>query len=262
MLYGRICGIPESQVNKRASTVIKQVELGHHADKLTLVYCGGNRRKLALGISIIGDPSILLIDEPTSGLDPIASKRVWKSIADSSQNHSVFLATHSNSEAEALATRIVTISKGSLCPIFSDVNAVRSTGVIGRGFFTQNTKVSSVSVDIRLSSFARQANSLQSLMNEIDALFPQKIILERSTSLISFSCSRGPNTVSLGEMVEQIQSNILTFQCVESFRLCQGVLGLDGIKKGLPEKGQGQTEAQSGSSVTICQTNNLNRLSI
>lgn len=106
--------------------MIKDVDLEHHADELTIIYCGGNRRKLALGISMIGDPSILLIDESSSGLDPIASIKVWKSIFNTSKDNGVILATHSNCEAAALSSRIANISQGQLQPLrFKKENTVR-----------------------------------------------------------------------------------------------------------------------------------------
>ena len=43
------------------------VILGTKKNKMSTTLSGGMKRKLHLGISIIGDSSILLLDEPTSG---------------------------------------------------------------------------------------------------------------------------------------------------------------------------------------------------
>jgi ATP-binding cassette subfamily A (ABC1) protein 3 len=45
-----------------------------HADKAAGTYSGGNKRKLSLGIALIGEPEVLLIDEASSGMDPSVSK--------------------------------------------------------------------------------------------------------------------------------------------------------------------------------------------
>ena len=39
---------------------------------------GGMRRRLSLGISLIGDPSIVFLDEPTTGLDPENKRQIWE----------------------------------------------------------------------------------------------------------------------------------------------------------------------------------------
>ena len=33
-------------------------------------YSGGNKRKLALAIALVGEPAALLLDEPSAGVDP------------------------------------------------------------------------------------------------------------------------------------------------------------------------------------------------
>jgi len=44
-----------------------------HSDKAAGTYSGGNKRKLSLGIALIGEPNIVLIDEASSGMDPSVS---------------------------------------------------------------------------------------------------------------------------------------------------------------------------------------------
>jgi ABC-type multidrug transport system ATPase subunit len=125
VLYGRICGISESLVNERATKVLSCIELEQQSDMVTKLYCGGDRRKLALGISLIGDPEILLIDECCSGIDPLSSLKIWRSIADASKDAGVILATHNFQEAEALCTEIASISCGRVQ--FRGAETVRAT---------------------------------------------------------------------------------------------------------------------------------------
>ena len=46
-----------------------------------VVFSGGNRRKLSIGIALIGNPSIIFLDEPTAGVDPGARRVLWNTMA-------------------------------------------------------------------------------------------------------------------------------------------------------------------------------------
>ncbi len=48
--------------------------LTEHADKLASTLSGGMKRKLSLGMALIGGSKVIILDEPTSGLD-VESRR-------------------------------------------------------------------------------------------------------------------------------------------------------------------------------------------
>lgn len=77
---------------------------------------GGMRRRLSLGIAMIGSPEIILLDEPTTGLDPANRAQIWKIIANIKEaaNQVVLITTHSMDEADALCTRIGIMAAGNL----------------------------------------------------------------------------------------------------------------------------------------------------
>jgi ATP-binding cassette, subfamily A (ABC1), member 3 len=52
---------------------------------------GGNKRKLSLGIALIGNPELVLLDEPSSGMDPLAKRTMWKTLAEFVPGRSVLL---------------------------------------------------------------------------------------------------------------------------------------------------------------------------
>jgi ATP-binding cassette subfamily A (ABC1) protein 3 len=65
------------------------------------VLSGGNKRKMCVGMAMIGNPSIAFFDEPSAGVDPISRRFLWKSLSASAKslNTSMILTTHSMNEA-------------------------------------------------------------------------------------------------------------------------------------------------------------------
>jgi len=81
---------------------------------------GGNKRKLSLGIALIGNPSVLLIDEGSSGMDAAAKRIMWKTLASVSAGRAMVLTTHAMEEADALADRVGIMAKRMLALGTSD----------------------------------------------------------------------------------------------------------------------------------------------
>ena len=75
---------------------------------------GGQRQRLALGISLINNPSVLLLDEPTTGLDPNARREIWDILRKLRENKdtSMILTTHYMEEAEYLCDYIIIMDQG------------------------------------------------------------------------------------------------------------------------------------------------------
>lgn len=62
-------GVPEERVSAEVATVLRRTALPPEmADRPAGQYSGGSKRKLALGIALVGGPSTILLDEPSSGM--------------------------------------------------------------------------------------------------------------------------------------------------------------------------------------------------
>jgi ABC-type multidrug transport system ATPase subunit len=113
-LYARIKAVPEEMIAEYVTAMIQKLQLQAYADKPCGGYSGGNKRKLSVGIALIGDPSIVFLDEPSSGMDPDARRFMWKLISSTMAGRSVILTTHSMEECEALCGRIAIMAAGRL----------------------------------------------------------------------------------------------------------------------------------------------------
>jgi len=95
--------------------VLELVDLTAEAGVKVGVLSGGQRRRVDVGIGIIGRPDILFLDEPTTGLDPEARRRAWVGVENlTSSGTTVVLTTHYIEEADHLADRVIVLAAGRI----------------------------------------------------------------------------------------------------------------------------------------------------
>ncbi|OUM70652.1 hypothetical protein PIROE2DRAFT_1187 [Piromyces sp. E2] len=70
---------------------------------------GGEKRRLSLALSLIGNPKMIILDEPTTGIDPLMRNNLWNVISDLKKSKTILL-----EEANALCNRIGIIVNGSI----------------------------------------------------------------------------------------------------------------------------------------------------
>lgn len=112
--YARVRGIPASGMEYNVEQVIRAVGLTQFRDRMARALSGGNKRKLSLGIALMGNPTVVLLDEPSSGLDAAAKRIMWRTLAETVPGRSILLTTHSMEEADALAGRAGILAKRML----------------------------------------------------------------------------------------------------------------------------------------------------
>jgi ABC-2 type transport system ATP-binding protein len=98
--------------------VITLVGLQEKADDRARTLSGGQRRRLDVGLGIIGRPELLFLDEPTTGFDPEARRAFWILIRQlKSEGTTILLTTHYLDEAEALADRVAVMNHGEILEV-------------------------------------------------------------------------------------------------------------------------------------------------
>jgi ABC-2 type transport system ATP-binding protein len=76
---------------------------------------GGERRRLDLGLALLGRPEVLFLDEPTTGLDAEGRRDTWELVRElRAGGTTVLLTTHYLEEAEALADRLAIMREGRI----------------------------------------------------------------------------------------------------------------------------------------------------
>ncbi len=114
-MVGRLFGLGKKAAKAAAVRVLAQMQLTDDADRLVRTYSGGMRRRIDLGISLVGTPRLLLLDEPSAGLDPGSRIRLWDAIRGLVVTGTdILLTTQYLDEADRLASDIVIIDHGKV----------------------------------------------------------------------------------------------------------------------------------------------------
>jgi len=95
--------------------VVELVGLSDKRDARARTLSGGQKRRLDLGLALVGDPAVLFLDEPTTGLDPGARRAAWDTVRGLRElGKTVLLTTHYLDEAEQLADRVAVLRRGQI----------------------------------------------------------------------------------------------------------------------------------------------------
>jgi ABC-2 type transport system ATP-binding protein len=96
-----------------AEEVVALVGLAEKANARVRTLSGGQKRRLDLGLALVGDPELIFLDEPTTGFDPGARRTAWETIRDlRALGKTILLTTHYLDEAEQLADRVAVLRDG------------------------------------------------------------------------------------------------------------------------------------------------------
>jgi ABC-2 type transport system ATP-binding protein len=100
--------------------VIEIIGLEEKADARCRTLSGGQKRRLDLGLALVGNPELLFLDEPTTGFDPGARRAAWETIRNlRSLGTTILLTTHYLDEAEQLADRVAVLREGAIVRVGS-----------------------------------------------------------------------------------------------------------------------------------------------
>ncbi len=101
-------------INEDVEKTINDLELNDKADDLAKTLSGGQKRKLSIGIALIGGSEIVFLDEPSSGMDITSRRKLWDILKRCTQGKIIILTTHYMEEAAVLGKRIGILSAGKM----------------------------------------------------------------------------------------------------------------------------------------------------
>jgi len=112
-VFGRYHLLSPAEIEERSTELLDFLELRSHADVPVVALSGGFKRRLAIALSLMNRPELLILDEPTTGLDPAVRLSLWQRVRElRSEGTTVLLTTHYMEEAERLCDTLVILAEG------------------------------------------------------------------------------------------------------------------------------------------------------
>eukprot|EP00736_Rhodelphis_marinus_P006281 Rmarinus@m.16243 len=113
-LFAAFKGVPSENVEKEVQAMITELGLTEKAHSQSASLSGGQKRKLSVGIALIGGSKVVYLDEPTSGMDPYSRRFTWNVLQNQREGRVIVLTTHFMDEADLLGDRIAIMGDGRL----------------------------------------------------------------------------------------------------------------------------------------------------
>jgi ABC-2 type transport system ATP-binding protein len=148
--------IPIKKQKFQLDKVLDECQLKHVKHKTIATLSKGYKQRVGIAQAIIHEPKLLILDEPTSGLDPMQIQQVLELIKNQKDQRTVLLSTHTLTEIEQVAQRILMIKSGEIVldepldTLLSDRNGSQTKPVSLEQVFIdhhRNTTSSMVSVN-------------------------------------------------------------------------------------------------------------------
>lgn len=109
--FGAYRGVPPDVLEDSIQYFASNMQLSHMMNNRAGDLSGGQKRKLCIGLSLLGNPAIVLMDEPTAGVDVQARQLIWKMISNLKYTTSI-VTSHALEEAEAVSSRLFIVAGG------------------------------------------------------------------------------------------------------------------------------------------------------
>jgi len=127
-VFARYHLLSRAESEARIEEILDFLELRSHADVPVEKLSGGFKRRLAIGLSLVSRPELLILDEPTTGLDPAVRLSLWERVRElRAAGATVLLTTHYMDEAERLCDRLAIMSEGRVRAEGEPARLIRET---------------------------------------------------------------------------------------------------------------------------------------
>lgn len=169
-------GFSGSDKKKKIAETLEECFLSEVKYQTVGTLSKGFKQRVAFAQAIIHDPEYLILDEPTDGLDPNQKHEVRIMIREMSANKAIILSTHILDEVDAVCSRAIILSRGSIVADDTPENLRAKSSVHGAVSLTLGiTDSGELLSHLRNISGVKKIQILQHRENELKLrIYPEK----------------------------------------------------------------------------------------
>ena len=113
--FARLRGVPESKIAPQVEHLIDLLSLQNFADRRCEGMSTGERQRVQIARTLVGDPPVLILDEPTLGLDVLSNRLILHFVRDAAKlGRTIILSTHHLDEVETICHRYGLMHRGRM----------------------------------------------------------------------------------------------------------------------------------------------------
>ncbi|MEJ5106358.1 ABC transporter ATP-binding protein [Chryseobacterium sp. MYb328] len=112
IILSKLRGLPDSECER----VLHLVDLWENRNVKMKKYSLGMKQRLAIAMTLLGSPELLILDEPVNGLDPNGMLEIRELLLKLNREKgiTIFISSHLLQEVEKMVTHLAIISNGSI----------------------------------------------------------------------------------------------------------------------------------------------------
>ncbi|KPM06947.1 ABC transporter sub-family A-like protein 9 [Sarcoptes scabiei] len=173
-LFCKLKDVDEQRIPSQIDRMIKLLDFESKRRSQAYTLSGGMKRKLSVGIALIGDSKVVLLDEATSGMDVSARRFIWDLLSQEKENRTILLSTHFMEEADVLGDQIAIVENGQLKCSGSPMELKKKYGLgYLLTFAVREDKVDYEILNNLIKSHVHHSRALTSIGNEMTFSLPE-----------------------------------------------------------------------------------------
>ncbi|TNV87329.1 hypothetical protein FGO68_gene5519 [Halteria grandinella] len=171
-LFASFKGSNSSEIDSVVDKMIKDIDLQEVENQLAKTLSGGQKRKLSVGIAMIGNSKVVILDEPSSGMDTSSRRRLWEMLKQNKQGKIIILTTHYMDEADILGDRICIMADGKIKCCGSSLFLKNRYGVGYNLVIAKNNRDPNPKIDKFVATRIRGVKKLSEVSSEMTFQLP------------------------------------------------------------------------------------------
>lgn len=125
--FAMLRGMSASKARDVAEDLLEKLHLQEKANVYGKHLSGGMKRRLCLGMAIVGETTLVILDEPSSGLDIESRRLLWDILLEQRKTTAILITTHHMEEADVLGDQISILMNGTLQSTGTSIELKRSS---------------------------------------------------------------------------------------------------------------------------------------